>query len=178
MTLLEKIPRPNKLFPVYAIVVLMIHAWTLRWFIWKFSSWIFYLHTDEILVILMYSLSVNFIESLLVIFLFVGVSLLLPKAWFHDQFVARGTALGLLSLGYLMYLSSLFQDKGDFPRSFILRTSIPVLIAIVVLVYLSTRLGFVRGVLEEIADRATIFLYITVPASIISIIVVIFRNLF
>jgi hypothetical protein len=178
MTPLEKIPRLNKLFPVYAIVVLMIYAWTLRWFIWKFSSWIFYLRADEILVILMYSLSVNFIESLLVLSLFVGVSLLLPKTWFYDQFVARGTALGLLSLGYLMYLASLFQNKGDFPRTFILKLSVPVLIAIIFLVYLSTRVGFIRKVLEEIADRATIFLYITVPLSIVSILIVILRNLF
>src|SRR5262245_612327 len=102
MTLFDKIPRLNKLFPVYAFVVLMIYAWTLRWFIWKFSSWIFYLRADEILVILMYSLSVNLIESLLVLSLFIGISLLLPKMWFYDQFVARGTALGLLSLSYLM----------------------------------------------------------------------------
>jgi hypothetical protein len=178
MTLLEKIPRLQKLFPVYAIVMLMVYAWTLRWFIWKFSSWVFYLRMDEILVILMYSLSVNFIESLLVLALFIVISMLLPRAWFHDHFVARGTALGLLSLGYLMYLASLFQNKGDFPRSFILRTSIPVFLAIVFIVYLSTRVGFVRKILEGIADRATIFLYMTVPVSIISIILVVLRNLF
>jgi len=178
MTLLEKIPRLNKLSPVYAIIVLMVYSWTLWWFLWKLSSWLYYLRIDEILVILMYSISVNFIESLSAISLLVGTSLLLPKAWFYDQFVARGTALVLLGLSYLMYLASLFQDKGDFPRTFILRLSVPVILIILLLVYISAKVGFIRKVLEEIADRATIFLYLVVPISVISILIVILRNLF
>lgn len=178
MTVLEKIPRSQKLSSVYAIVVLMVYSWTIWWFLWKLSSWLYYLRLDEILVILMYSISVNFIESLLVFALIIGVSLLLPKTWFYDQFVARGTALVLLSLGYTMYIASLFQNKGDFPRSYMLRLSVPVLIAILFLVYLSAKIGFVRKVLEEIANRATIFLYLAVPVSIISVIIVILRNLF
>ena len=178
MTLLEKIPKLHKLSPVYAIVVLMVYSWTIWWFLWKLSSWLYYLRMDEILVILMYSISVNFIESLFVVSLLVGASLLLPKAWFYDQFVARGTALVLLGSSYLMYLASLFQNKGDFPRSFILKLSLPVLLVILLLVYFSAKVSLIRKVLEEIANRATIFLYIAVPVSIISVIIVILRNLF
>ncbi len=178
MSLLEKIPKPQKLSPVYAIVVLMVYSWTILWFFWKLSSWSAFLRMDEIFIIFAYSISVNFIESLLVFSLLVGVSLLLPKKWFHDQFVARGTALVLLGLGYLMYIASLLQQKADFPRTFILRSSIPVLAAIVLLVYFSAKVGFVRTLLEEIANRAVIFLYITLPVSIISVIIVILRNLF
>ena len=178
MTLLEKLPKPSKLWPVYAVIVLMIYGWTIRWFIWKLSSWLYYLRLDEILAILSYAFTVDLLESLLVLGLIVALALILPKAWFEEEFVARGTLLALLGLGYSIYIASLFQDRNDFPRSFILRSFPVALIASLLLSYAAPRLRWAKWALEEFANRATIFLYILVPLSLISLLIVIWRNLF
>jgi len=177
MSMLARVPRLRQIWPVYAVVVLMIYSWTLLWFFWKLSGWLIYLRLDEILTIFAYSSAVNFIESLIVLLGLVAVSVILPQKWFYDHFVTRGTILVLVGLGYLMYVASRMQTIDGFPESLILRFTIPVILLAVLVILAADRFAALRSVFEELANRATIFLYIFLPISLVSLLVVIFRNL-
>ena len=50
-------------------------------------------------------------------------------------------------------------------------------VAILVLVFLVDQVGFLRRVLDELASRLTIFLYISIPVSVIALLVVLIRNI-
>ncbi len=155
------------------MIVLMIYTWTIMWFFWKLPSWLFFMNAGEILLNFIYSLSVNFTESIIVLCAPILLCMLLPRKWFYDVFVSRGTALALAGLGYMMYLAFQFETKNDYPSLNLKAWALVLAIAaILLIVYLAGKISLPKKILEVVADRATIFLYITIPISVISILVV------
>jgi hypothetical protein len=158
---------------VYAIAVLIIYSWTILWFFWKLPTWRIILTPWEILGVLAFLLATNLAESLGVLCIPVVLALILPRGWFGDVFVARGASLMMTGLAYMMFLGDQLKYQGAFP-SLTLQPwllSLP-LGVIALMVYLSGRIGWVRRIAESLADRATIFLYVMLPLSIISLFVI------
>jgi hypothetical protein len=156
----------------------MLSTWTLMPFFWKVPSWAYFLDVGEILTLLAYSLATNFAESLLILCVPLLVTLLLPARWFREVFIARGAALSMASIGYLMVLALQFQTKDYYPTVSLRAWSLLLAAAaIALLVYLFGRIGVLRKIMEGIADRASIFAYILAPLSVISVLVVIARSL-
>ncbi len=178
LTILERFPRWRQILPVYAVIAFIVYAWTLLWFFWKLPGWMFFLGIGNIVSALAYALVVNLAESLLVLGAVLGLAWVLPSRWFRDVFVARGAALCIAGLGYLMFLADRFKDKMSYPALPLAAWTVPAaLAALALVVYLCGRFGVVRKALEGIADSATIFLYILVPASLLSLIVILFNSL-
>ena len=158
------------------MITLVIYTWTILWFFWKLPSWLYFLNASEIGIALAYVLVTNFVESLLVLCIPVFLALVLPRKWFLDLFVARGTCLVLFGLGYMIYLAREVQTKVDHP-AFSYRL-LPLAIAAVLILmatFLISRIGPIRKILEAFSDRATIFLYVFMPVSVISMLVVLVR---
>ena len=177
MSVIERTPKLRQLAPVYGVIVVFVYSWTILWFFWKLNGWLAYLRLDEIFTILMYTLATNFLESLLVLLLPMGLSMLLPAKCFFDQFVARGTALVLPGLSYLVFVAYQFEGREKFNQSLIMRLAIPVFFIVMFLVFASGKWGFVRKAFEEFANRTTIFLYLSIPMSVFSLLIVIARNI-
>ena len=119
---------------------------------------------------------VNLLESILVLLAPLFMSIILPQKWFHDRFVTKGTLLVVLGLGYLMYFNNHLQYQIPFPVGLV--TWMPaIVIAIIVLVFLIDRFRFLDRVLDEVSSRLLIFLYISIPVSLVSLLVVLIRNI-
>lgn len=174
----ERLPSLAQILPVYAVIMLMVYTWTLLWFFWKVPSWLFFMNAGDILSVLPYLLATNLAESLVVLCGPLFLSLVLPKTWFHDVFVGRGAALSIAVLGYMMYLANQFKNKSDYPTlSLQLWSVLLALAGIAVLGYLFGQFRVLRRIIELISDRVTIFVYIFVPLSILSVLVIIVRSL-
>jgi len=170
----SRFPKQKDIAAVYAVIVLMIYGWTILKFNYNLPGWLYFLNLGEIAGVFAYSAVSNLLESLLVLLCIVAAAVLLPKKWFADSFVARGAALSILVLALMMYIASQFTTKQYYPSE-IIRWSPAILIVIAVIVYFLGRVNFTRKVLEFFADRAIIFLYITIPISVISLVIVLFR---
>jgi len=158
---------------VYAVIVLMIYAWTMLWFFWKLPSWLYFLTAGEILTSFAYAMATNFAESLAVLCAPVILGIVLPKRWFYDVFVARGASLVMAGLGYMMYVAYQFRTKDSYPSLSLKPWSFALaLLLILLFVFLVGRIVLLRKIFEFVADRATIFLYISIPLSLLSIIVI------
>lgn len=158
------------------MIVLLVYGWTVYWIAWKFPSWIFYLTTSEILWIICYALVVNLLESLILIFGVLVLGFLVPKAWLADRFGPVGTLLSILMAGVLMYFSQPIQLAERFSYAPLIQMGISFLAAFALATLLS-RYRPVAAFLELLADRAKIFLYILLPISLVSLVIVILRNL-
>ena len=158
------------------MIVFTIYSWTLLWFFWKYPSWLYFMNIGEILTVLAYSLATNFFESLLVLAAPFALAVVLPRKWFYDAFVARGIALVLPILGYMMYIAFQFESKLDYPTE-ALNWAPVILAATLLLVFIVGRVSFLRKAIELFADRATIFIYLTIPLSLVSVLVVAIRML-
>lgn len=152
----------------------MIYGWTILKFNYNLPGWLYFLNLGEIAGVFAYSTVTNLLESLLVLFCIVAAAVILPKKWFGDAFVARGVGLSILVLSLMMYIASQFTTKEYYPSE-IIRWSPAILAGMAVIAYLLGKVGFTRKALEFFADRAIIFLYITIPVSLISLVAVLFR---
>ena len=125
---------------------------------------------------LTYVLATNLLESVVVLCGPLALAVVLPSRWFRDVFVARGSSLCIAGLGYLMFLADRFKDKIAYPALPLAAWTVPVALALIALaVYLGGRIPVVRRLLEAAADRVTIFVFILVPASILSVIAICIR---
>ncbi len=174
MGIFNRLPRWEQIAPVYAVIVLLVYGWTTWWFCWNLPGWINFLRLGEILVVYAYALTTNFFESLAVLLGILCLCMILPKKLFLDLFVARGIALAILGLAYVMYLSSLFVTKETYPNV-LLRWSPVIALPLAAGAYFLGNGRVFRKFLESFGDRAIIFLYLSIPASMIALLVVIFR---
>ena len=137
------------------------------------------MNIGEILATFSYILATNLLESLVVLCAPIFMSILLPAKWFHDLFVVRGTALIVPGLGYLIYIAYHFQSRNEYPAIFFKTRSVSLAFSILlVFVFLAGKVNVLRKVIEFIADRAIIFLYIFIPLSLISVGTILFRLIF
>lgn len=175
MSIAGRFPSLQDNLRVYAVIVTLIYAWTILWLFWALPSWLYFLTIAEILPVFAYALTTNLLESVLILLGLNLLSALLPQKWFRESFVARSFWLVSLGLGYLMYFASLFGKEEEYPAGLLQWSPLAVLV-IFLLTLLLDRVAWIRLLAERIADRLTVFLYVTIPLSIISVLVVIVRN--
>jgi hypothetical protein len=172
----KRLPTTQQTAAVYGVIVLIVYGWTLYWFAWKLPSWLYFLSVGEMLVSLAYSMVVNFIESLIVLVILLLICAILPPYWFRERFTALGTALVVLVMVALAYYLGTIIALQDFPPYlgwYILSAAAGIALA----VFFISRIKLLAKLLEEIANRAVIFLYVFLPISAISFIVVLIRNI-
>jgi hypothetical protein len=177
LALVKRLPKYAQIAPVYAVIVLMVYSWTILWFFWKLPSWLFFMSIGEIAVIFAYAMAMNFLESLCVLLIPVLLAVVLPRQWFYATFVVRGTALVLLLLGYSMFFTNQLQYEAGYPKRLLVLTIFAICI-IAFLVYILGKIPIVCKLLEALSDGAVIFLYLSIPVSLIALVVVVYRNLF
>jgi hypothetical protein len=170
----DRIPPKKEIIPVYAVIVLLIYGWTLYKFNYNLPAWLGFLNFSEIFSIFAYSMVVNFLESLIMLSGILFICFILPQSWFYNFFVARGTGLSLIVLGFMQYIAVQFKSKDYYPSELI-RWSPLIVVLILLLVYFAGRVPVINSILTNLADRAIIFLYLTLPVSAISLIVIIIR---
>lgn len=178
-SILRRLPHFSAIVPVYALVAFPIFSWTtVSWF-WKLPYWFNFLTAGEIAAIFSYAMATAFLESLFVIAFLLLIALILPARMFRDLFVIRGSwlALGLsvAVLGHGLW-------RGSLGYSYIETSMLPwtliSLLIIFIITFVSTRVRFMIGIAEWLSDRLTVFLYLIVPVALLSMIVVLLRNIF
>lgn len=162
---------------MYAVSVTFIYGWTIYWFLWKLPSWSYYLSINEIFLIAVYSAAVNFFESLMVFWASFVLVLIFPKKWFFDRFLTIGSLLSMLIGGSLIYFSSIAEAAKDFSYS-LLAQAVLLFAVSVCLAVLAGRVHMISTIVELLADRLKVFLYISVPVSLLSILLIVIRNIF
>ena len=170
MKILNKIPRWEKIIPVYSIVVVMIYTWSLLHFFWRLPSWLNFSTLGQVAIFFSYMVTVNFFESVLVLLALILFGLILPANWFMDAFVTKGSLLALLGLGGMMVFNQYLRNDLIFFAILI--------VCVVPVAFALDRVAFIRKILEEIAGRMTVFLYLWMPISAIAVLTMLVRNIF
>ena len=173
----SRLPASSAIFPVFAVISFLVYGWTLVIFFWKIPSWLMFLTLDEIFANLAYALAAALLESLVILGLFLLVSILLPAAMMKDVFVTRGTVAALIGLGSIMLYMYRFSEVGYSFLDDLLLWTLSSLALTLLLTFLAPRLNFIVRLAAWISDRVTVFVYLFLPISLISLLVVIYRNL-
>jgi hypothetical protein len=178
--MLKRLPKPQAILQVYAVITVMLSGWTINAFLWKLSAWLLILNIKEILTIFSYSMAVNLLESLIVLLLLLLVCALLPASILRDDFVFRGTILALGLIGSLMAFVRFHMQFGIQSGVKLLIGPLAVSLLATILLCLPPRFRFVRFLHSAtlwISDRLIVFLYILGPLYVLLFTYVIFRNI-
>jgi hypothetical protein len=175
-----RLPVKTSLLNVYAVIVALVFNWTLLASFWKLPSWLFYLDLGQVASIYAYSIVFDFIESVLLLAGFVLLSLALPAAWWREKFVSRSAMLSMVVMASVILSAFRFRDPDAY-QQFVAVNWIWWLVTIGIalpLVWLAGRVRWLGQALETVADRCVIFLFIYMPLTFLSIVVVLVRIVF
>ena len=177
MKVASRFPSLKQVAPVYSVIVVAIYGFSIIRFFWRVPSLINYSTVGQVGVIFSYMVVVNLIESLMIMCAPIALSMMLPGKWFFEQFVAKGVLLVSMVLGYFGYISCHINTEEDFPYSLVKWAPL-VFFLILVLVFLLARIKFLTKVLEWVAEQLEVFLTLSLPISMIALVVVLVRNIF
>lgn len=177
LSLLKKLPAVEQAAQVFAVIAMIDYSWAVLRFFYRFPSWLFYSSVGEISTFFAYMIVVNLLESLFVLLAFVLLGLLLPRQWFNERFVSRSVSMILPGLVYLIYINMNYPMQASYPLAQYSWMSM-VAGVIIILAFVIDKIGFLRNLLDALANRMTVFLYLIVPVSAISLFVVLIRNIF
>ena len=175
--ILHRFPKFSKIPPVFAVIALLAYGRTLYTFAFKLPSWLLFQTLGEALSNLAYGLAYNLFESLFILSVLLIIAFLLPARFFKDVFVERGTWLSAFVLGSILVYFKYYSSIGpDFLAYVYIWAGVTLLLAAPVS-YLGGRILFLRKIALWISDRVVVFLFLLIPASLISLVVVVVRNI-
>jgi hypothetical protein len=175
--MLKRLPEFHAILQVYAVIAVLLSTWTIVAFLWKLSAWLLILNLGEIFTVFSYAMLINLVESLMVLFILLVLSALLPPRSLRDQFVVRGTILALGFVGSLMAFVRFHMQFGIESGARLLFGPIAVILLTALLLGFSSKIRFIASVTAWISDRLTVFLFILVPLFILLSAYIIFRNI-
>jgi hypothetical protein len=172
----SRLPNRRDVGSAYGGVVFIVYSWALRGFFYQLSSLILYHALGDILPILSYMLALALLESLIVLISLLALAFVLPRSWLIEGFgykaflaviVAGAAAVGLESYLTRQLTNTFYLYAG-------LVASVAILLGLVLLI---ERLPPIKRMLVGLLDRLSLFIYIYVPLGILSLLVVVIRNL-
>jgi hypothetical protein len=173
LQVLDRVPDTNQFLPVYGLIVMLVYGWSLYQFIWNLPSWLKFLTLGEIGSVLAYTIVTDLAESLLILMGLIIVSVILPKKWFRDDFIVRGGG----SVLYLLILFMVIARNTTPYEQLVSKYAIRGLIDFSFLQLMLGEIRLLRKIVSELADRSTIFLYLSIPSSALALIVVLIRSI-
>jgi hypothetical protein len=170
-------PDRSEVIAVLGVSVFVCHSWSIWTFLHEFPSFLLYFRPTEISVVFAYMMAFAFLESLLVTTGLVVAGAILPSKWLRDGFAYKGFIFVVVgSIAAFMLQKNL---RYEFPSTQMLTLNLVIpLTLIAVFIAASHMWGPLQKVLLDIQDRISIMLYVYGPIGLVSILVVVFRNLF
>jgi hypothetical protein len=173
----KRFPALQEAIPVFSVIATIFYLWTLVVWIWQVPSWLLFLTLGQLFSILAYEMVNCLLESLTFLAFVIALTAILPPRFIKNDFVVRSTWLTIGLLGPLaIYFICFFMIGATFASYQTIWMVTSILLS-TLLASISGRVAWMRNVASWISDRLTIFLFLYMPASAISMAVVIVRNL-
>jgi hypothetical protein len=179
--LARRLPGRSEALPVFSLAVFYIYSWTIFRMFYELPSWLYYLDLAKILVLVAYAMMFALVESVLLLVFTCLVCMLLPARIFRRRFVPQGSLLVSLvcfaavtaqrRLGWILQMQS--WQIIVVPLAFILLSIAVLFLA----AWIFDRYARIPGFLQGFAERVSVFAYLYLPVGLLSLLVVIFRNL-
>lgn len=177
--MLKRFPQFSSILPVYAVISFIVYNWAILRIFWKVQSWLYNLTFDEILGVSAYTFVTTLLDSIFVLGILLALCALLPSNWLKDDFAVRGVIISLCGLGSAMlhlYVNNNVDTFEQFINSMRLWWIVTFFVMMAFL-WLSAKAKWLHALIINVSDRFIVFTYLFAPISILSIIIVIFRNI-
>lgn len=172
----SRLPSKENTLQLFGVIVTLFYSYTILSSLMDFSkNWVLYLNIGDLVGIFAYILAGTFLECLLLLGVLVLIAFILPSKLLADKFTIYGTVLVISLTGSLIYLYSQASAYDILAKSYLWFRAFAS--GSVILLVLTELFPFIRRTISFLSERFVVFLYIYIPLSIISIFIVILRNL-
>ncbi|MGE5248893.1 MAG: hypothetical protein ACM3QS_01665 [Bacteroidota bacterium] len=173
---MKRLPDRRAFLLVYGGVVFIIYSWALRGFFFQLSSFLLYHSVGEIIAIFAYMMALALLESLAVMAVLMVTAALLPEAWLRRGFVYKAFLATLVASAGAIALETYLTRQTGSPGLLYAGLALS-LLAWAGLIQFFDRLPRPRSLLLDLIERLQIFAYIYVPLGLLSLLIVLIRNL-
>ena len=173
----SRFPDKQSFVAIFATAAFIVYGWTICSSFWKIPSWLFYLRLSEIFSVYAYSFLVNLVESILLTLGVLFLGLFLSGNLWKDGFISAGVVVLVILVGSALVHMRLYENpdlRVEFIHSQLRWWTGTFLIAFVVS-FICVRISWLKSLLENLADRFVVFLYIYMPLTLLSFGVVLVR---
>ena len=172
MSLKERFPTRNQITLVYASIVFPLYSWTTYSVLDYLPSWLKSMRVWEIFSVNAYAYAWTLIESLILLLFISAMAIIVPVKWLKEHFASKGSVFV-----WTIYIFSFVIQINGYAIGSKLGTGLMLLASIIISFFLISRFRRINDIVVFIADRLIVFLYVYIPISLISIMVVIYNNL-
>lgn len=178
----ERIPNKLQIVHVFASITFPVYSWATYWALHFVPSLLKSLTILETLIVIAYVYVTALVEIIVLLLSLLIFTVIMPITWLKKGFVAKGTVLMWLifiSAIVAQYNIGYIRVRSDL-RDFMIYIPIVIGIWIVLMLvfsFLISRFPGVEKSVDSLSHRLIAFLYIYIPISILSLIIVIVRNL-
>ncbi len=181
-TIKTRLPEASQILPAFSVIVFVVYTWSLYRMFFQLPSWLGYLSLTNVLSLTAYVLMFALFESLFLLGILLVSGALLPKSWLRKDFTVQGSTLtGVAAFGaYLVQrkVGLLYKLSPEQLLLNILLSLLGLILTLAISAFIYSKLPRLQGWVRSLAERMTVFAYIYIPLSILSLVVVILRNLF
>ena len=173
----NRFPHRSEIIAVLGVSVFVCHSWSIWTFLHELPSFLLYFRAAEISVVFAYMMAFALLESLLVTGGLALAGAILPSKWLRDGFAYKGFIFVVVgSIAAFILQKNL---RYEFPSMQMLTLNLVIPLTLIALFMAASHgWGPLQKFLLDIQDRISIMLYVYVPIGVVSILVVVFRNLF
>lgn len=175
-TVKKRLPTFREVLSVYGVIIFILFSWATIIFFWRLSAWLYYLNLGEIGVLYAYAASTEFVESLIYLTILLLLCMALPGAVLKEHFSVRGTIIAIAMPGFVLLADYLIAIRDFTPV-----ISIPMAFAVsaglaLMWIWLASRYKALGQAADFIMERVSIFTYVYTMIAVISLVVVLIRN--
>jgi hypothetical protein len=161
----SRLPNTENLRLVYSLSALIAYAWMFLAFFYYVPGYIMFLDLWEILGLLSYSVAGALLESLLILFVPLLFALMIPQMR-HDFISYGGMIVILWDMWIMLALTLLAVILDQYTLTWMIWLGL-IILPVMLSAILIMRAPKFKNLLRGIADRASILLFIFLPASLI-----------
>ena len=173
--MIKRLPKFQDILSVYAVIATMLFTWSALLFFWYLPSWMHFMSIGDIAAVFSYVMASSFLEGLSFLLLLLVLCFILPSEFLRENFSAQGTAIVLPVIGMIMIYFRVTNE--NIANIIFSKIGLVVALVIIGLFYFSTRNQRIQLAFAALADRLTVFLYILIPVSLLSLLAVVVRGI-
>jgi len=163
----------QELLYTFAFCSLPIHIWTISNVLYDVPAWMLYMDLWDLTGAISYALAFALIIETIPIFLLLTLAgWFAPKRWLRGNFVVLSLAFMLVAT--VMALVILNNERLLWDKGLLLKIFVAVYAVLAALIYLFPR---IKEVVEAIAERVVVLVYIYLFFDVLAVIVVFVRNI-
>ena len=174
MNIKNRFPSREQFILTFASIVFPLYSWTTYWVLDYLPSWLKSMTFWETISINAYAYAWTLLDSLVILFVIWLLAVVLPEKWLRENFASKGslTAWLIFIFAFLYQLKN--TNKYDFMTG--ISPGFVLLMGAAIGFFLLSKVRKINDIVISIADRLTIFLFIYLSVSVISVFIVIYNN--